>query len=172
MANTFLKANDISIGKSISEDKLLTEARSLLKLAEAQNKKILLPIDVVVADELSANAVGTVVDVKNIPADKMILDIGPETIKVFAAAIAGAHTIIWNGPVGVYEYEQFADGTKAVARAIAGSAAVSVVGGGDSAAVVHQLGLEKSITHISTGGGATLEFLEGIQLPGVKVVNN
>ena len=171
MANTFLKANDISIGKSISEDKLLTEARSLLKLAREQNKQILLPIDVVVADELSANALGTIVDINNIPADKMILDIGPQTIASFTAAIASAHTIIWNGPVGVYEYEQFAAGTEAVARAIASSAAVSVVGGGDTAVIVHKLGLEKGITHISTGGGATLEFLEGIQLPGVKVVS-
>lgn len=171
MANTFLKANDINIGKSISEDKLLIEARSLLTLAAEKNKKILLPIDVVVADELSANAAGTIVDVKNIPADKMILDIGPKTIAAFSAAIAKAHTIIWNGPMGVYEYEQFAAGTEAVARAIAASAAVSVVGGGDTAVIVHKLGLEKQITHISTGGGATLEFLEGIQLPGVKVVN-
>ena len=172
MANTFLKANDINIGKSISEDKLLDEARSLLKMAEEQNKQILLPIDVVVADELSATAEGSICNVKNIPADKMILDIGPETIEAFSAAIARAHTIIWNGPVGVYEYEQFALGTEAVARAVADSAAVSVVGGGDSAAVVHKLGLEKQITHISTCGGATLEFLEGIQLPGVKVVNS
>lgn len=172
MANTFLKANDINIGKSISEDQLLTEARSLLRLAEEQNKQILLPIDVVVADELSANAAGTIVDVKNIPADKMILDIGPRTIAAFSAAIARAHTIIWNGPVGVYEYEQFAVGTEAVAQAVAGSSAVSVVGGGDTAVIVHKLDLDKQITHISTGGGATLEFLEGIELPGVKVVNS
>lgn len=171
MANTFLKANDINIGKSLSEDQLLTEARSLLKLAKAQNKQIFLPIDVVVADELSADASGTIVDINNIPADKMILDIGPQTIKAYTEAIASAHTIIWNGPVGVYEYKQFATGTEAVARAIASSAAVSVVGGGDTAVIVHQLGLDKNITHISTGGGATLEFLEGIQLPGVKVVS-
>ncbi len=171
MANTFLKANGINVGKSISEDQLLTEARSLLELAREKNKQILLPIDVVVADELSANALGTIVDVKDIPADKMILDIGPQTIEIYSAAIASAHTIIWNGPVGVYEYEQFAAGTEAVARAIASSAAVSVVGGGDTAVIVHKLGLENGITHISTGGGATLEFLEGIQLPGVKVVS-
>lgn len=171
MANTFLKARGISIGKSISEDQLLTEAQSLLTLAEQNNKRILLPLDVVVADELSADAAGTIVDVNNIPADKMILDIGPKTIEAFSTAIASAHTIIWNGPVGVYEYEQFAKGTEAVADAIARSAAVSVVGGGDSAAVVHKLGLESQITHISTGGGATLEFLEGIELPGVKAVS-
>lgn len=170
MANTFLKAGGISIGKSISEDQLLNEAQSLLQLAADQNKQILLPIDAVVADELSAEAAGMLVDVKQIPADKMILDIGPKTAELYAEEIARAHTIIWNGPVGVYEYEQFAQGTEAVARAIAASAAVSVVGGGDSAAIVHKLGLESHITHISTGGGATLEFLEGMELPGVKAV--
>ena len=98
----------------------------------------------------------------------MIVDIGPKTIRGFAVAISKAHTIIWNGPVGVYEYQQFAVGTEAIAHAIAASHAVSVIGGGDSAAAIHKLGLEKDITHISTGGGATLEFLEGIELPGVK----
>lgn len=170
MANTFLKARGINIGKSICEDQLLNEAQSLMQLAADKSKQILLPIDVVAADELSAESAGLVLDINQIPADKMILDIGPKTAELYAEAIARAHTIIWNGPVGVYEYEQFARGTEEIARAIAASAAVSVVGGGDSAAVVHKLGLEGQITHISTGGGATLEFLEGFELPGVKAV--
>jgi len=168
MANTFLKAQGINIGKSISEDKMLDEASSLLRLAQEKNKTILLPLDVVLTDELSANSLGSVASINNIPADKMIVDIGPQSVEAFSAAIAQARNIIWNGPVGVYEYEQFAQGTDALARAIAKSSAVSVVGGGDSAAVVYKLGLEKEFTHISTGGGATLELLEGIQLPGVK----
>lgn len=168
MANTFLKAQGIAIGKSICEDKLLEEARGLLELAREKNKKVLLPLDVVITDELTGSSAGIVTDINHIPADKMIVDIGPRSIEIFSAAIAKAHTIIWNGPVGVYEYEQFAQGTEALAHAIASSSAVSVVGGGDSAAVVHKLNLDKEITHISTGGGATLELLEGIELPGVK----
>ncbi len=168
MANTFLKAQGIHIGKSIAEDKMLDEASSLLRLAKEKNKTILLPVDVVLTDELSANSLASVASINNIQADKMIVDIGPQSVEAFSAAIAQARNIIWNGPMGVYEYEQFAQGTDALARAIAKSSAVSVVGGGDSAAVVYKLGLEKEFTHISTGGGATLELLEGIQLPGVK----
>ena len=167
MANTFLKAQGICIGKSISEDKLLDEAKSLLALAKNKNKTIILPLDAVLADTLSDDAVATVADIRAVPEDKMILDIGPQTVAVFSQAIAAARTIIWNGPVGAYEYAQFAVGTEAVARAMARSNAVTVIGGGDSAAAVHKLGLEEQFTHISTGGGATLEFLEGKQLPGV-----
>ncbi|CQB51973.1 Phosphoglycerate kinase [Syntrophomonas zehnderi OL-4] len=168
MANTFLKAQGISIGKSICEEKLLAEARELLELANAKNKKILLPVDVVLADDLTSNSAGIVADIDHIPADKMIVDIGPKTVALFSEAISQARTIIWNGPVGVYENDQFVHGTEALVRAIADSSAVSVVGGGDSSAAVHKLGLDEKITHISTGGGATLELLEGIQLPGVK----
>ena len=168
MANTFLKAQGICIGKSICEDKLLDEAKSLLALAKNKNKTIILPLDVVLADTLSDDAVATVADIRAVPEDKMILDIGPQTIAAFAQAIAAARTIIWNGPVGAYEYAQFAVGTEAVARAMARSKAVTVIGGGDSAAAVHKLGLAEQFTHISTGGGATLEFLEGKQLPGVQ----
>lgn len=168
MANTFLKAQGINIGKSICEDKLLSEAHNFLDLAQQKGKAILLPLDVVVTDELNSNAAAIAAELNNIPDDKMIVDIGPRSIEHFSAEIAKAHTIIWNGPVGVYEYDQFAVGTEGIARAIAGSSAVSVVGGGDSAAVIHKLGIEDQFTHISTGGGATLEYLEGIQLPGVK----
>lgn len=168
IGSTFLYARGIKVGKSICEVDLLPEARSLIALAEQKGKQILMPVDVVIAPALDGDAPSRIVDVDAIPDDMMIVDIGPKTIKGFSAAIAKAHTIIWNGPVGVYEYQQFAVGTEAVAQAIAASSAVSVIGGGDSAAAVHKLGLERNITHISTGGGATLEFLEGIELPGVK----
>ena len=168
IGNTFLAARGMKVGKSICETDLLLECRNLLELADKKGKHILMPVDVVVAPELSADAPAQIVDIDEIPDDMMIVDIGPKTIKGFAMAISKAHTIIWNGPVGVYEYQQFAVGTEAIAHAIAASHAVSVIGGGDSAAAIHKLGLEKDITHISTGGGATLEFLEGIELPGVK----
>ena len=168
IGNTFLAARGMKVGKSICEMDLLQECRNLLELADKKGKHILMPVDVVVAPELSADAPPQIVDIDAIPDDMMIVDIGPKTIRGFAVAISKAHTIIWNGPVGVYEYQQFAVGTEAIAHAIAASHAVSVIGGGDSAAAIHKLGLEKDITHISTGGGATLEFLEGIELPGVK----
>ncbi len=168
IGSTFLAARGMKVGKSICEMDLLQECRNLLELADKKHKHILMPVDVVVASELSSDALSRVVDIDAIPDDMMIVDIGPKTIQGFSMAISRAHTIIWNGPVGVYEYPQFAVGTEAIARALAASSAVTVVGGGDSAATVYKLGLEKEITHISTGGGATLEFLEGIELPGVK----
>lgn len=167
MANTFLKAQGKQTGKSLVEDNLLGEAGRLLATADAARTRILLPVDAVVAAELSPEAIGTVVDVNKVPADMMILDIGPRTIELFTQTIMMAKTVVWNGPLGVYEYEQFARGTRKVAEALSHSQAISVIGGGDSAAAVHDMGLEKNITHISTGGGATLEFLEGLQLPGV-----
>lgn len=168
IGSTFLCAKGVKVGKSICEKDLLREARELLDLAAMSGKTILMPVDVVVAKEISAKATAKVVDIDAIPEDVMILDIGPKTLKGFTMAINRAKTIIWNGPVGVYEYQQFASGTTGIARAIAASQAISVIGGGDSAAAINQLGLEDQITHISTGGGATLEFLEGMELPGVK----
>lgn len=168
MANTFLKAQGKNIGKSICEDELIAEAQELLVLAREKKTEIFLPLDAVAADELSAEAKPLKLALEDMPDDKMILDIGAKTVELYKEAIAKAHTIIWNGPLGVYEYEQFAVGTEKVAHAVAASSAVSLIGGGDSAAAVHKLGLDKDITHISTGGGATLEFLEGIELPGVK----
>lgn len=168
IGSTFLCAKGVKVGKSICEQDLLREARELLDLAAMAGKTILMPVDVVVAKELSAKATPKVVDIDAIPEDAMILDIGPKTLKGFTMAINRAKTIIWNGPVGVYEYPQFASGTTGIAQAIAASQAISVIGGGDSAAAIKQLGLEDQITHISTGGGATLEFLEGMELPGVK----
>lgn len=167
MANTFLKAQGCEIGKSLAEDNLLDEAKRLLDAAVEANTTIMLPGDVIVAVEISSEAQGRVVDVKQIPHNMMVLDIGPGTVASFTEAIMKARTVVWNGPLGVYEYPQFAEGTRKVAEALARSSAISVIGGGDSAAAVHDMGLEKNITHISTGGGATLEFLEGLQLPGV-----
>lgn len=167
MANTFIRAKGYDTGKSKVEEGLLDQAKDLLALAEQRNVKLLLPIDAVVASEISKEAEAEVVEVSKVPEDKMILDIGPATVNLFNEEIKKARTIIWNGPLGVYEYEQFASGTREVAKAMAASEAVSVIGGGDSAAAVQNLGLAQDITHISTGGGATLEFLEGLPLPGV-----
>lgn len=168
MANTFLKAQGNDIGKSICEVDLLDEAQKLLAQSTGQNTRIILPVDVVIASEISKEAAAEVTAVDQVPSNLMILDIGPATTEEFKKVIAAAHTIVWNGPLGVYEYPQFAHGTEMIARAIAESSAVSVIGGGDTAALPVSLGLENQITHISTGGGATLEFLEGRVLPGVE----
>ncbi len=167
MANTFLKARGYNTGKSRVEEDLLDEANNLLASARNKGVKILLPEDVVLGREISREAPAIIVDVDEVPNDMMILDIGPKTIKEFQEEISKARTIVWNGPLGVYECEQFANGTKEIAKTMAKSNAVTVIGGGDSAAAVKNMGLEKGITHISTGGGATLEFLEGLPLPGV-----
>jgi len=167
MANTFIQAQGKNVGRSLLEKDLLTEALRLIEKAEQKKVKLLLPTDVVIAEEISTDAAAAVASVDEVPEHMMIVDIGPQTIEKYKEEIYKAKTIIWNGPMGVYEYEQFARGTREVTEAIANSTAVSVIGGGDSAVVAHDLGLENKITHISTGGGATLEFLEGIKLPGV-----
>lgn len=167
MANTFLKAQGKNVGNSLFERDLLSEATRLLDKAEQKKVQLLLPVDVVIAGEISADASARVVGVDEVPDDTMIVDIGPRTIEIYREKIDQARTIIWNGPMGVYEYEQFARGSKEITRAMANASAVSVIGGGDSAVIAHDLMLEDKITHISTGGGATLEFLEGIKLPGV-----
>nr|WP_054693964.1 phosphoglycerate kinase [Syntrophomonas palmitatica] len=167
MANTFLKAIGKKIGKSMCEDDLLNEALRLLQKAQEKKRRVLLPVDAVVAEEISNMVQPQVVSVDAVPDDMMILDIGPQTVEIFKNEIMKAHTIVWNGPMGVYEYDAFAEGTRQITLAIAQSKAVSVIGGGDSAVAAHDMGLEKQITHISTGGGATLEFLEGLKLPGV-----
>jgi len=169
MANTFIKAQGYEVGKSLCENDLVPEARSLMETAQNKGVRLLIPQDAVITRELSPEATGQVVKIDQIPEDRMIVDIGPETIATFSEAIRQAKTIVWNGPLGVYEYKAFAAGTEAITKAIAESSAVSVIGGGDSAAAVKDLGLSACITHISTGGGATLEFLEGQELPGVKV---
>lgn len=172
MAFTFLKAQGYEIGTSLLEEDKIDLAKELLAKAEAKGVKLLLPIDVVVAPEFKADAPATNVKVDAIPADQMGLDIGVETQKLFADTIKDAKTVIWNGPMGVFEFPEFAKGTVAVAKAMAESDAVTIIGGGDSAAAVKQLGFEYGMSHISTGGGASLEFMEGKVLPGIDVLEN
>lgn len=165
MAYTFMKAQGREIGTSICENDKVELAKSLLEQAEAKQVKLLLPVDTVVADAFSADAEAETVTA--IPADRMGMDIGAETVKRFAAEIAGARTVVWNGPMGVFEFDRFATGTREIAGAVAASGAVSIIGGGDSAAAVERLGFADQVNHISTGGGASLEFLEGKVLPGI-----
>jgi phosphoglycerate kinase len=171
MAYTFLKAQGHEIGKSLFEADKVELATKLLADAKAQGLKFLLPVDHVVADKFDANAKPETVT--EIPADKLAMDIGPKTIDLFSAEISKARTIVWNGPMGVFEFDHFAKGTRAIAKAVATTAgATSIVGGGDSVAAVHDAGVADKITHISTGGGASLEFLEGKKLPGVEALTN
>ena len=167
MAYTFIKAMGYEVGNSLLEADKLDYAKNMIADAKAKGVEFLLPVDTVVGREFAADTEAKTVAVDAIPADWMGLDIGEKTIALYEAAIAGAGTVVWNGPMGVFEFDRFAEGTRAVARAVAASGAVSIVGGGDSAAAVEQLGFADKITHISTGGGASLEFLEGKQLPGV-----
>jgi len=169
MANTFLKAKGGRLGRSLVEDDKLALARSFLKKAEDMGVDVLLPRDAIAAPGIKSDA-GKVVPASQIPEDLAALDIGPETARGFADAIARAKTIFWNGPMGVFESDPFAAGTLAVARAVAGSSALSVVGGGDSVAAVQKGGVADKISHISTGGGASLEFLEGKKLPGLAAL--
>lgn len=170
MANTFLKAQGYAMGASKVEEDQLETAQKLLKKAEASGVTILLPQDVVVAHELSAEAEGKVCDLGEIPENGMALDIGDKTVEAFSQIIAKAKTIVWNGPLGVYEYPQFARGTNKIAQAAASSQGKTIVGGGDVVAAVEKSGLADSIYHISTGGGASLELLEGKVLPGVAAL--
>ena len=165
MANTFFKAQGLNVGDSLVEDQALDTARGLSKSA---GDKLVLPVDCVVADRFDANAESKVVPVDQVPASWRILDIGPATVAHFSNRLAAAKTVVWNGPMGVFEFPRFAEGTFAVARVLAGlKGATTIIGGGDSAAAVEQSGLAEKMSHISTGGGASLEFLEGKELPGV-----
>ena len=166
MAYTFKKAQGYEIGNSLLEADRLDYAKEMIAKAEAKGVKFLLPVDNVCAKEFAADAEPVLVE-GDIPADMMGMDIGPKTRELFAEAVKGAGTIVWNGPMGVFEFDNFAVGTKAMAKALAESGAVTIVGGGDSASAVEKLGFADKITHISTGGGASLEFLEGKELPGV-----
>ena len=172
MAYTFMKANGRQVGKSLVEDDKLDLAKQLLEQAKAKKIKFLLPVDDVIAPKIEAGVkTSTLTASQPIPADQMGLDIGPQTVKLYSDEIARAKTIVWNGPMGVFETQPFDKGTVAVAKAVAGnSGATSIVGGGDSVAAVHAAGVSKKITHISTGGGASLEFLEGQKLPGVEAL--
>ncbi|MGI6235860.1 MAG: phosphoglycerate kinase [Christensenellales bacterium] len=172
MAYTFLKSQGHEIGKSLLEPDKIELAASLLKDAREKGVKLLLPDDVVVTSELKEGLPYETVSITQIPRDEMGVDIGEKTQKKFADAIKGAKTVVWNGPMGVFEMKAYAKGTFAVASAMAKSDAVTIIGGGDSAAAVEQLGFAKAMTHISTGGGASLEFLEGKELPGVAALND
>jgi phosphoglycerate kinase len=167
MANTFLKAQGYEIGQSLVEDESLDVARKMLERA---GERLALPVDVVVADRFDAQASSKVMPVNRVPEDWRILDIGPETVDLFKRRLAGARTVVWNGPMGVFEFPRFAAGTEAIACILAESGATTIIGGGDSAAAVEQAGLADKMTHISTGGGASLEFLEGKELPGVAAL--
>ena len=168
MAYTFFKAQGYDIGTSLCEDDKLDLANEMVAKAQAKGVSFMLPVDNVIATEYDENAENKVVDSDKIPAGWMGLDIGPKTRANFANAIKGAGTVVWNGPMGVSEWKNFAAGTEAVAAAVAESGAISIIGGGDSAAAVEKLGFADKMTHISTGGGASLEFLEGKDLPGIS----
>jgi phosphoglycerate kinase len=175
MAFTFLKAQGKEIGKSLLEEEKLDMAKDILAKLTSSKAKLLLPVDVVVAEEFSNDSPFETVSVENIPASKMGLDIGPETIKLFRDELLKSKTIVWNGPMGVFEMDNFAKGTIAIAQTLAKATengAVTIVGGGDSAAAISKVGLEDKVSHVSTGGGASLEFLEGKILPGVAALND
>ncbi|WP_003540450.1 phosphoglycerate kinase [Desulfotomaculum nigrificans] len=172
MANTFLKAQGYNVGKSLLEQDKVDLARELMERAKSRGVDLLLPTDVVVALAMEPTARQKVVPVAEIPDDWMVLDIGPASAEKFAAVVQKAATVVWNGPMGVFEMEPFAKGTEAVARALANSNATTIVGGGDSVAAVNKTGVADKITHISTGGGASLEFLEGKELPGVAALQD
>lgn len=167
MAYTFAKAQGGSVGKSLLEEDWLDYCKDVLAKAKEKNVKFLLPKDTLSASEFSADAMPVLCDTMAIPDDMMGMDIGPKTIEEYSEAVKGAGTVIWNGPMGVFEFPAFAEGTRAVAKALADTDAITIIGGGDSAAAVAQLGFASKMTHISTGGGASLEFLEGKELPGV-----
>ena len=170
IANTFIAACGYNVGKSLVEEDLIPEARRLIDAAEAAGKKIPIPVDVVCGKEFSAGAQAVVKAVDAVQADDMIFDIGPQTVALYAEMMQTAATIVWNGPVGVFEFDQFGEGTRTLALAIAASSAFSIAGGGDTLAAVDKYGITDQISYISTGGGAFLEFLEGKQLPAVAML--
>jgi phosphoglycerate kinase len=172
MAYTFMKAQGYEVGKSLLETDYLDYAKEMLAKAEKNGVKLLLPIDTVVSKEFSNDAPFKTVGLGEIAADEEGLDIGEKTRELYADAIKSAKTVVWNGPMGVFEMSNFAKGTIAVAEALANIEATTIIGGGDSAAAVNQLGFGDKMSHISTGGGASLEFLEGKELPGVAAAND
>lgn len=167
MANTFLAAKGYNMQDSLVEEGSIETARAIL---EKYGDKIILPVDVVIADKFEAEANSQVVDVDKIPAGWRVMDVGPKTLELYRQALQGAKLIVWNGPVGVFEFPKFAEGTFTLARMLAESGAITVIGGGDSASAVKKAGVAKQMTHVSTGGGASLEFLEGKELPGVAAL--
>ena len=172
MAYTFVKAMGYEIGNSLLEADKLDYARDMIKKAAEKGVKLLLPVDTAIGSEFKADCEYKVVEIDEMPEGWMGMDIGPKTVALYSEAVKNAGTVVWNGPMGVFEFDAFAVGTKAVAMALAESGAISIVGGGDSAAAVEKLGFADRMTHISTGGGASLEFLEGLELPGVACLLN
>ncbi len=172
MAYTFLRAQGHNVGKSLCEEDKLDLARELMAKAEEKNVKFMLPVDNIAGTEIAENAEAVVIDGNDIPEDLMALDIGPKTLDAYKDALKDAKTVVWNGPVGYSELEQFSNGTKGLAAMLADLDATTIVGGGDSAAAIEHLGLAEKFTHISTGGGASLEFLEGKKLPGVECLQD
>ena len=170
IANTFMLAAGLPIGKSLAEPDLLDQARAVIEAMRARGAAVPIPTDVVVAKEFKAGATATVKRAEDVAEDDLILDIGPETAKALAAQLAAAGTIVWNGPVGVFEFDAFAHGTETIARAIASSKAFSIAGGGDTLAAIAKYGIEKDVGYISTGGGAFLEILEGKTLPAFEIL--
>lgn len=172
MAYTFLKAQGYPVGKSLVEEDKLDLALDLLSRAQAGGTELLLPVDHLVAREFGADAEAQTCDRDSMPDDRLALDIGPKTLEIYAQAVSRAKTVVWNGPMGVFEFAAFSRGTFGVAEALADATALSIIGGGDSVAAVNQSGLQEKMTHISTGGGASLEFLEGRTLPGVAALTD
>lgn len=172
LAYTFVKAKGLEVGKSILEPDKVDLAKQFMQNAEKQGVNFYIPIDVVAATEFAPDARSQVADIENIPADLEALDVGPKTRKVYTEVIKSSKLVMWNGPMGVFEFDKFAHGTNAIAQAMAEADAVTIIGGGDSAAAVEKAGLADKMTHISTGGGASLEFMEGKDLPGVVALND
>ena len=170
IANTFMLAEGLAIGKSLAEPDLLDQARSVIAAMKNRGAAVPIPVDVVVAKAFKADATATVKDARDVAADEMILDIGPRTAQMLAAQLGKAGTIVWNGPVGVFEFDAFAHGTETIARAIAASPAFSIAGGGDTLAAIAKYDIARDIGYISTGGGAFLEVLEGKTLPAFEVL--
>jgi phosphoglycerate kinase len=175
MANTFLKAKGYEVGKSLVENDKIELAKEILNEAEKRNIKFILPVDCVIASEFSNNATSEITSVDKVKPDWMILDIGPKTIETFKDVLKDAKTVVWNGPMGVFEFDNFAKGTFEIAKALAeitSKGAVTIVGGGDSASAISKAGLADKVSHVSTGGGASLEFLEGKELPGISAIKD
>ncbi|MGE5629039.1 MAG: phosphoglycerate kinase [Solirubrobacterales bacterium] len=172
MSYTFSKALGHTIGNSLLEADKIDYAKEMMDKAKAKNVKLLLPVDYTIGAEFSPDTEAVITETPNVPEGFMGLDIGPKTTELFSNEVKNAKTVIWNGPVGVFEFEKFAIGTKAIAKALSETDAVTIIGGGDSAAAVNQLGYGDKMSHISTGGGASLEFLEGIELPGIAALND
>lgn len=172
MAFTFIKAQGFNVGASLCEEDRLEDAKAMMETAKKNNVKFLIPVDAHIADTFKEDANDKFVDANSIPNGWMGLDIGPKTIDLFSDALKDAATVVWNGPMGVFEWNKYAEGTKKIAQAIADSNAISIIGGGDSAAAVAKFGLADKMSHISTGGGASLELLEGKELPGIVALND